>query len=145
MIQRTCVRIWSAMLKRLLALILLFVFAFGLVSMLPETVQAAKKPAKQRVLRRRKAVRKVKKTRSRRFYRSKRKYFRTYKEYFLTPRITQSDRGRIVKSLRSDGVDSVRFDEANNSLILQFQSQKVNAVDLLRSLKDLGYTVTSIN
>jgi hypothetical protein len=133
------------MLKRLLALILLFVFAFGLVSMLPETVQAAKKPAKQRVLRRRKAVRKVKKTRSRRFYRSKRKYFRTYKEYFLTPRITQSDRGRIVKSLRSDGVDSVRFDEANNSLILQFQSQKVNAVDLLRSLKDLGYTVTSIN
>jgi len=133
------------MFKKLLSLILLLVFAFGLVSMLPEEVQAAKKPAKQRVLRRRKAVRKVKKARSRRFYRSKRKYFRTYKEYFLIPRISQSDKGRIVMSLRSNGVDSVRFDEANNSLILQFQSQKVNAVDLMRSLKDLGYTITSIN
>jgi hypothetical protein len=51
----------------------------------------------------------------------------------------------IEESLKTQGVGSVKFDLADNSLILQFKASEVSTLDLILALKNLGYTVTSIN
>ncbi|HTY14037.1 MAG TPA: hypothetical protein VMD02_07655, partial [Candidatus Omnitrophota bacterium] len=87
-------------------------------------------------------VRKVKLSPRRHFARIT---YRAYQEYFLSPVVKMEDEPVIIETLKEKGVNSARLDPANNSLILQFSSQIISALDIMKALKDLGYTVTSIN
>ena len=96
----------------------------------PQEVQAAKKKVKRKI---------------RRFYRRKPAPFKAYQEYFLSPAIKELDMPVIEESLKNQGVGTVKIDLADNSLILQFKASEVSTLDLILALKNLGYTVTSIN
>lgn len=89
-------------------------------------------------------VKKIKR-KSRRFYYRKRVPFKAYQEYFISPAIKDLDEPVIEESLKDKGVGTVKFDRADNSIILQFLASKVTALDLILALKNLGYTVTRIN
>jgi hypothetical protein len=93
----------------------------------------------------RKVVKQYKIKRKSRFYRRKPAAFKAYQEYFLSPAIKDMDVPVIEESLKTQGVGSVKFDLADNSLILQFKASEVSTLDLILALKNLGYTVTSIN
>jgi len=93
----------------------------------------------------RKVVKQYKTKRKSRFYRRKPAPFKAYQEYFLSPAIKDMDVPVIEESLKTQGVGSVKFDLADNSLILQFKASEVSTLDLILALKNLGYTVTSIN
>lgn len=97
---------------------------------LPQEALAAKRTAKRK---------------SRRFYYRKRVTFKAYQEYFISPVIKDLDEPVIEESLKQKGVGMVRFDRADNSIILQFKASEVTAPDIILTLKDLGYTVTRIN
>ncbi|MFA4967294.1 MAG: hypothetical protein WC624_03645 [Candidatus Margulisiibacteriota bacterium] len=123
------------MIKKLVSLILLIAFSCSLISFMPETALAKK-------YKKVKKVKKIKKS-GRRFYR--RVFFKAYREYCLIPKIKAEDQSAIIESLKSGGVNSVKIDSINNSLILQFSAEKVSALDIMQTLKDLGYSVSSIN
>jgi copper chaperone CopZ len=101
----------------------------------PQEVGAAKRTVKKYKIKRK----------SRRLYYRKRTSFKAYQEYFLSPAIKEMDVPVIEESLKDKGVSTVKVDLADNSLILQFKASEVSALDLILALKDLGYTVTSIN
>lgn len=107
-----------------------FVLMGSILICLPQEVEAAKKPVKRKV---------------RRYYRRKPAPFKAYQEYFITPAIKEIDEPVIEVSLKDKGVGSVKFDRADNSIIMQFKVSQVTALDLILALKELGYTVTRIN
>ena len=117
-----------------------------LISFIMSEVIFAADPASA-VYKKRKAkyTRYVRKVKTRRSYYAPRITFRAYREYFLSPTVKLEDEPVIIETLKEKGVSSARLDEANNSLILQFSSQMISALDIMKALKDLGYAVTSIN
>ena len=121
--------------KKMISLIVLLSIIFSFVAFIPEKADAAKR-------------KKVKiKRRVRRYsrYHTRRVFFKAYQEYFLSPKVRAEDEPTIIESLKSRGVSSAKFDQANNSLILQFSAAQVTALDIMKALKDLGYSVSSIN
>ena len=91
------------------------------------------------------AAAKKKKKRRRQFARIHRVLYKPYQEYCLSPAIKFEDEPVIIDSLKEKGVDSVKVDETNNSLVLHFNKSALSALDIMQALKDLGYKVTTIN
>jgi hypothetical protein len=121
--------------KKIVSLIVLLSIMLSVAAFSPEKADAAKR-------------RKIKiKRRAKRYsrYHARRVFFKAYQEYFLTPKVKAEDEPAIIESLKSRGVSSAKLDEANNSLILQFSAAQVTALDIMKALKDLGYSVSSIN
>ncbi len=126
------------MIKKIVAFLLLVVIALTGVCLAPERADAAKKKKKP-------VYRKHFKKRSKSRYFRKRITYRTYQEYSLSPIVKIEDEPLIIETLKNRGVSSARIDTATNSLILQFSSQIISALDIMKVLRDFGYTVTSIN
>lgn len=121
--------------KKLVSLIVLLSIIFSFMAFIPEKADAVKR-------------KKVKiKRKARKYHRSysRRVLFKAYQEYCLTPKVKAEDEQIIITNLKDQGVSSAKFDEANNSLILQFSAAQVTALDIMKALKDLGYSVSSIN
>jgi len=98
--------------KKLISLILLLSIMISFAAFIPEKADAAKR-------KKIKIKRKVK--RYHRHY-SRRVLFKAYQEYCLTPKVKAEDEQIIIANLKDQGVSSAKFDEANNSLILQFSA-----------------------
>jgi len=116
--------------KKMVSLIVLLSIMLSFVTFIPEKADAVKRKRKARRYSQ---------------YHTRRVLFKAYQEYCLTPKVRAEDEPTIIDSLKSRGVSSAKFDEANNSLILQFSAAQVSALDIMKALKDLGYSVSSIN
>lgn len=117
--------------KKLLTSILLLFFIFSLITIFPDQAEGRK----------RKVIRKHKITR--RYYRKR--IYKSYFEYFLTPRVADGDAPVIAQNLRDRGVSSVKLNPSKNSLILKFKASEVTTLDIILALRGLGYEVSRIN
>jgi len=114
--------------KRPVSLLLLLFLVLGFFSFIPETARAARRVRRHRIYRK---------------YR--RMPLKAYYKYTLNPAVKEEDASRVSESLKGQGVDSVQITSGGGSLILKFKASAVSAVDLMQTLKRLGYTVTGIN
>jgi len=112
---------------------MLLLFTLSLMSFAPDQAEA-----KKRMVIRKRVILK-------RHRRYRRALFKSSYEYFLSPRVRVEDQPLIIDGLKEKGVNFVEFKTTNNSLILKFKSSEVSALDIMKTLKDLGYTVSSIN
>lgn len=143
--------------KKAISLFLTLLFTFGMFATFSYEAIAVKKLKRNKIVLKLKKQKKIKKHitygkykryRSLKKQRTKhrlRKKFSTYQEYLLSPRVKAEDQPAVVESLKDKGVSLVRFDRVNNSVALQFSSLKLSAVDIIKTLKGLGYTVVGIN
>ncbi len=119
--------------KRFLSILIVFSLCFGLFISTGSDAATKKK---------RKVVRKAHR---RSFYVYKKIPVKLYQEMYLSPKVSDNDMLRIVSDLKEKGVNTAKIDTARNSLIVQYSSKTLSAVDIMQTLKMLGYTVTSID
>lgn len=117
---------------RITAVILLFVFVCGMNG---EAI--AKKKKYKRYYR--KPVKRSS------FYRYRKAPVKVYQEIVLSPKVSDIDAPRIEAEIKDRGAVSARIDHARNSLIVQYSSKTLSAVDIMQALKELGFTAVSID
>lgn len=113
--------------KKVVSLLLLMAFFFGVMNVFPDDAYAARKYKKKR------------------YYRVKRKPAKTHQKINLSPQLKETDMPRIESDLKEKGVTSVKFDTLHNILLVQYSSQKLSMVDIIQLLKEYGYFIQSID
>ena len=131
-----------------MSLLIAFLFAFTLFPQ-PTLANKASKAKKSyratKSYKTKKYTKKAKRYPKRRFYVYKKRSMKLYQEMILSPQIKQGDFEYINKALLEKGASSVKLNTQKNSLILQYRSAVLNAVDIIQLVKEVGYTVVSID
>lgn len=130
--------------KKIVAIILALTFFFGIFALSLDSAADAKYK-KSRIVRKKYKTSYRRSYKKRGFYRYKRKPVKLYQEIYLSPKISEGDHLKIEAGLKDLGASSIKLDQARNSILVQYSSKTLSAVDIIQFLKNLEYTVVSID
>jgi len=141
--------------KKLFSWLLLLFFLLGIAPFSSGIIRPSEARTKK-LLHRAKFKKHHYKTRGKKFYRKAKKiYRRQYRppvrkglisqRYFLEEGSNPAENQAVITELNILGITDANIDAEKNTLQIKFNTQKLSSIDVIKKLKELGYTVKRID